>query len=291
MPLSIKDGRYLFRLSRPVNILLAEATYAFSAYVSAPGTTVFLRDDKFYVQAAVMAAVMAGGYWINDVFDQKIDRVNKPQKALVGTHISTKKTLTAYWIINLAALAATVWLPFKFRLLNFGAAATLFFYAAHLKRHALWGNLTIAVLTALPVVAGAMLWHFKAPHLWAAVFAFWVNFVREIVKDVEDLRGDLAFGVRTLPVRIGMQATKKFLYGAYALLLALLPVPAAFYFWRWQIWTAEYLAATTVLTLPLWIGCINDLRRATRPEDYGRQSRRLKWLMAAGLFSLFFLPV
>jgi 4-hydroxybenzoate polyprenyltransferase len=245
----------------------------------------------FYLQLIVTLTVMAGGYWVNDVFDFKIDRINKPKKTIVGNRLSAKKTLTAYWAINIFAAMLSFFLPYKFWLVNWGASIGLFFYAAYLKKYAVWGNLLVAVMTALPIVAGAMLYHFKPPHLWAAIFAFWVNFTREVVKDVEDVRGDLMHGLRTLPILLGFHTTKKFLLACYVVLTLHLPMPAVFYYF----WSGETIYLYMILILfsvfPLLILCLKELINAVNPSEYSKQSKLLKLMMMTGLISLFALPL
>ncbi len=291
MFLSRKDLFRFYVISRPRNIVIALAVFAFASYVSGLGTFKFIEDRRFYLQALTMAAIMAGGYWINDVFDHKIDRINKPEKTIVGRHISTKKTLTGYWAVNIFATVLTVFLPVKFWMINFGTMAALFVYAAYLKRYAVWGNLTIAVLTALPVITGAMLYHFKPVHLWAAVLAFWVNFIREIVKDVEDVRGDLTHGLQTLPIKIGLRSTKTFLFVNYFILFVHLSFPAFFYYYWDGVTVVSYLILTTVLVVPIWGICLKELIFAIKPADYKRQSKLLKFMMALGLICLLSLPI
>jgi 4-hydroxybenzoate polyprenyltransferase len=111
------------------------------------------------------------------------------------------------------------------------------------------------------------------------------------VKDVEDIKGDLVHGLQTLPVKIGLRSTKKFLVAAYVILLIHLPAPALFYYFWAELWVYNYLILALALLVPVWGLCVKSLIFAVKPVDYKRQSRLLKLMMALGLLILFTLPI
>jgi 4-hydroxybenzoate polyprenyltransferase len=282
---------YLVKLSRPVNLLLAASTFTWAAYFSALRSLSFAQEKNYWLELAMILLIMASGYWINDVFDQRIDQINKPHRTIVGSILSRKQTLTAYFIVASLSLVCTIWfLPFKFWLLNFFAVGVLFFYTSHLKRHSVIGNLAIATLTGLIVLAGGLLLHLKIVHLWGGVFAFTINLLREITKDIEDIEGDITYGVRTLPALIGISATQKLMAWGYLLQGILQFVFFILYSIQYNIWEFTFLGMQLFLvTLPLFYNFLL-IQSAKGSIDFRRQSQVLKWLMVSGMLSFLFLP-
>lgn len=291
MKLSWQDFRSFWLLARPLNLGIAWITLVLSAYLSAIGHWFFWTDANFWFEGLALLAAMVGGYYINDVYDFRIDQVNKPDRALVGSRISRKKVLTAYLVSVAVSLLATVTLPWKFWIVNASALGVLYLYAAYFKRYAVIGNVLVAALTALVVLAGALLYHLKMPLFWGMVFAFEITFVREVCKDVEDMKGDLRFGLQTLPIVIGIGRTRQVLQLSYGILLISTWLPTAFHLVVEGISLERYFIVSLILVqLPL-LYCQLLLRGATRPEQFGQQSQMLKLIMAGGLVSLLFLPL
>lgn len=291
MSSTLRDAGYFLRLSRPLNLLIAAVTFSLAAYISALNSWIFWQNRLYWQELGLIMVIMATGYWINDVYDHRIDRVNKPQRTWISTHISAKKVITGYLVATFCVLVATLFLPPKYMLLNGGAVVALLLYARYLKRAAIVGNLMVATLSALVVLAGALLYHLKLPLLWGMIFAFGVSLIREVVKDVEDLRGDMQHGLRTFPILMGIGATKRLLAVFYLLFLAAVLLPYFIYpYTRYAVWPLPYLLYTLGAVVPVLLWGMLLLGRARRPTDFGRQSRLLKLLMALGLGGILLLP-
>jgi len=284
--LRLRDLWSLWLLSRPLNLLIGGLTLALSAYLSDRAAWRFLIDELFWSEAGLTLLIMAGGYWLNDVFDYKIDRINRPERTLVGRLISRKKVLAVYAVLMGGVLAAGLALPFKFQLVNSAAILTLAVYAGWFKRRAVVGNVLIAGLAALVVFTGGLFYHLTWAIFWGMVFAFYSTLLREMVKDVEDIQGDLRYGLRTLPILIGLRASKRVLFPMYSGLVVLCWVPA-FEVWRnTGTWPVGYLLISIpFVQVPLVVG-MRALWRALRPSAYRYQSLLLKGVMVSGLVSL-----
>ncbi|MBX3102499.1 MAG: UbiA family prenyltransferase [Bacteroidetes bacterium] len=289
--LTPRDIGYLWRLSRPLNLGIGALTFGLSAYISGLHSWGFLQDALFWAELTLLVGIMAGGYWINDVYDRRIDLVNKPGKTLISTHISAKKVLTCYWVAFLVLGTASLFLPLKFLLLNLGALMALHTYARVLKRRAILGNVLIAILAGLVVLAGALLYHLKLALLWGIGFAILTTLIREIVKDVEDMRGDMQHGLRTFPILMGISASKRLLGIFYTLLLAACLAPLPLHYRLNGIWLWPYLLYHTLGVIPLIVWARIRLSWARQPHDFGKQSQLLKLIMLLGLFSLLLLPI
>jgi 4-hydroxybenzoate polyprenyltransferase len=283
--LTSKDLYYFVRIARPNNLGIALLTYGAAAYVSARWQWHFAADPRFWLEGLLIILIMATGYWVNDVYDFKIDRVNKPSRTYVGAYLSRKKVLTAYFaVLGFIALASLL-LPFKFLLLNYPAMGALYVYARFYKRAAVVGNLIIASLTSAVILAGGFLYYLKMPQAWMMAFAFLITFIREVTKDVEDIRGDLQFGLRTLPILVGIRNTKRLLAVSYVAMLAACNLPLVVqYGWNHTLnlpyLTASLLGVQLPLLYNVWL-----LAKAYKPADFGRQSALLKIYMLTGLLS------
>lgn len=284
-----RDAGLLVRMTRPANVAIALATFTVAGYLSYRGSLALWADPWFWAEAGLLVLIMASGYWVNDVYDFRIDRINRPERAWVGAAISTKKVLTVYFGVVFVCAVASALLPLKYLLLNLGALLGLGLYARYLKRTPLWGNLVIASLTAFVVLAGALLHLLRLPLLWMIGFAFLATLVREVVKDAEDLRGDLRYGLKTLPATVGLRATGRWVALGYGLLLLAVWVPAATALARGAAVPWGYLAVVgTTVQLPVVVGLVR-LRRAARPTDYRWHSGLLKAILPGGLLALLML--
>lgn len=292
----------------PNLIIIALTLYAFRYFVTGPyygmSGTVYQMDSLAYGTMVIVTMLIAvAGYVINDYNDMGIDRVNRPDRPSVnGTYSpgQLKMTAVSLSILSLAGMAG-----FSFRLhtalplLPFTLALiTVWLYASYLKRSFLWGNLSVAFMSSLTL---GMAWLFEWYLLNRAgiklyeikpitqitggiiVFAFVLSLMREIIKDAEDMEGDSAFQCKSLPLVIGIKATRKLLLIVTAVLLILLvlaqihlnnmnfPMVIA-----WLLITVEIPALLLMFLL----------FRAKTKKDFHRLSTFVKWMMVGGISSM-----
>ncbi|MGC4056993.1 MAG: geranylgeranylglycerol-phosphate geranylgeranyltransferase [Chitinophagaceae bacterium] len=249
--------------------------------------------------------IAAAGYIINDYFDIKIDAINRPQKAILDRVIDRRQAIIAHSVLNVLALVlagAVAWSAGKWYWLFVQLFSTvlLFFYSSHFKRLYVIGNVVVALLTALTIftlfIYEPGLWYFVsqppmlrkgdaelANPIWVlgiyTGFAFVLTWMREIVKDMEDHIGDAAEGCVTMPIKLGLKRTARFIQ--LISLAAIIPLVIA------SVKVQGVLGIYTffVLTLPLtaWVLLLN--RRAST-QHYHRMSRYLKVIMVSGIGSL-----
>lgn len=239
----------------------------------------------------VTLMAMAGGYWVNDVFDFKIDQINKPKKVIVGFYLSSKKVLTVYFVVQIICLLISgIFLPW-FVALHVGVALLLLFvYAWFLKRISVAGNLVISTLTTMVVLIAMALFSVKVALIWLSVFAFEVTFIREVIKDMEDIRGDLRFKLKTLPIQAGLRTTRKIVaLGIFLFIFSCwLPLLSSLYFNK-PI-SFEYLLISLLLVqIPSILG-LALMRQGKRPKDYRLPGNIFKWVIGGGVISILFLP-
>lgn len=284
------DLIHFFNLSRPFNVLITLLAFGLSAFIALGKNWLFLEDPRFWYGCVCLTVISATGYWVNDAFDFKIDRVNRPGRTIVNAHLSVKKVLTAYFpAVALVLLFSFFTLDIALTALNAGAAFLLFAYAALLKRTTVIGNIVIASLTALVVYYAAVMYAPRMALIWTIVFAFEVTFIREVVKDVEDIRGDLQFKLQTLPIRIGISKTKQVILISYILFILSCFGPFVAEYLTLKAWNFTYLGASFALVQLPALLLARNLQKAETSEDFGRQSSYLKYLIFLGMVSVLFL--
>ena len=233
-------------------------------------------------------AVAAAGYIINDYYDVKIDAINRPDRLVIGRVVNRRKAMLAHVVLSGAGVLLAGWLHPVLGFVTLGTALLLWGYAARFKRVALAGNASIATLTAALVLlpelqlqlarqeANSVVWPY-------ALAAFLLTMVREIVKDVEDMRGDAQHGCRTLPLVVGVARTK-WVTGFFLACLALLTLGATgrlLVSGHWPLGTWLLL----LVLLPM-AQLTRLLIRADRRRHFHHLSAWCKAIMLAGVLSM-----
>ena len=251
----------------------------------------------------VLATVLltAGGYVINDYFDIRTDLINKG-KAIVGTKISRRKAMMWHNILNLLGVIIGFYISWRAGFTMMGVifllvSGLLYFYSASYKRQFLIGNIIVAVLTAMvPMLVVLYEWpalfsyysvhSIEIPHLnfifyWVAgfaLFAFMTTLTREIIKDIEDFEGDVAYGRNTVPVIIGVLSTR--VVSVCMIVVTIFLMYLTWYFFINDIITLIYISATIVVPLLL---AIFRLITGTNKKHLHLASGILKLVMLTGI--------
>ncbi len=259
---------------------------------------------------AVMASAAAGNV-INDIADIEIDRINKPHKLIVGSKIAVKKARNGYFALVSVAVLAAMLLSFLSKNLNLFILISmgnglLWFYAQRYKRQLIIGNLVIATFGAtLVFVAGFfdLFFLMEQPILWAkattvmpmileivgvyAVFAFLVSLIRELVKDMQDVKGDTKVGCRNIPIVLGNSVS---IFIVWVLQLILLAVVG---WWQFVLFRDGALAAFGFLFITDMLILLSGLQLIGSPKkrDFGIVSVLLKLVMLTGILSILFISL
>jgi len=278
--LSLKEKyRLSVHLLRPVNLVLLAVTQFIA------GAFLIKTDHYFTLFLLILSTcfITAAGYIINDYYDIKIDLVNKPEKVVVGRYLSRRAAIAAHAIFNIVGCFIGFYIYWKLGVLYMIVSFALWLYSRKLKSLPFLGNFIVAALTGLSVYLPAIVFPGNNNLALAyALFAFLISFIREVIKDVEDLKGDEAFHRRTLPIVLGVRTVKLILYAIIALLLGdvlLLAEHQGGYFIIYFI---------TLVTLPsLWL--VKCLFGADETKDFTYLSRLCKLIMFTGVLSMLFI--
>lgn len=224
--------------------------------------------------------IAASGYIINDYYDIKIDLVNKPHRVVIGRYIKRRWAMVINQIFNVAGLLLGLLVGKKVFLVNLLAVFCLWLYSNQLKRLPFWGNLMIAILTGFSLLVLAVHYPGHQREVWIyAIFSFEITLIREIIKDMEDLKGDEKHGCKTLPIIWGIARTKLLLYGLIAIFTALLFILAT------QLPHSRIGYVFMALMLPLAF-LTYRLVYADKSKDFAFLSDACKILMILGVLSM-----
>ena len=196
-------------------VIIAVTQYLTAIFLASPGDNLrsVVLDKGLFLLVLSTVFIAGAGYIINDYYDVKIDFVNKPKRVVVGKTLSRRWVVIGHLVLNIAAIGIGFYLSTTIGIINLIAAFSLWIYSNQLKRLPFIGNLIIGGLTGLTVLVVGQYFSERAYLILCyAVFAGFITLVREIIKDMEDLKGDERFGCKTLPIVWGIPNTKKFIY-------------------------------------------------------------------------------
>lgn len=308
----MKLTRAFFKLIRLPNLVYIFLTqYLLQYCVVIPifaryGITPTLSHGLFFLLSLSTVLIAAAGYIINDYFDINIDQVNKPERVIIDRIISRRWAIFFHTLLNVVGVALGFLVAWEigYPLLGFTqifCSGLLWFYSTSYKRQLLIGNIVISLLTALTVMVVGFyepklyrevnLLNARADYqlLWImlsyAAFAFFISMVREIVKDLEDIKGDGRLGCRTMPIVYGINASRDVAMVLSWLLIAMIViVEVVIYRMGWYV-TILYLLA--MVQLPLYF-VIRKLAHASRSEEFHKISSLVKLIMLTGILSMAF---
>lgn len=209
------------KIIRLNNLVLVAFVQLLTAYFLI-GTTreglPILQDWNLYLIIVSTVILTASGYMINDYYDVKIDYVNRPNEVVIGKGMKRRMVMILHTFMNFFGIMLGYLVHPRIGVINLFAAFLLWLYSNSLKRLPFIGNLTVAGLTGLSVwVIGYYYQTAQMLILTYAIFAFFINLIREIIKDIEDRHGDRKHGCRTLPIVVGFRNTKKIIFSVAAL--------------------------------------------------------------------------
>jgi len=255
---------------------------------------IFLREGdclqfdgwrKFLLLTLSTNLIAAAGYIINDYYDIKIDVINKPNSIIVNRFIASRKAILLHTVLNIIGVAIGFYLSIWVGVIDIVVSFLLWQYSVTYKYLLLVGNLTIAALMAVSLVVTWIVFPDVFPKWIAAYagFAFVTGLIREIIKDVEDMKGDEAYECKTVPIVFGIHKTKVLL-NRLLFILGVLLVSAV-----------TYLVITGRFVLPLYLTSVVGvaliiyyiiLKRADTKSDFTKLSGGMKLIMLFGILAM-----
>lgn len=272
------------KLVRYPNLLIMGATQVLCA-VWLPLGDYSLQNIGLWLTVLATLCIGAGGYIINDIFDMNADVVNKPNKVFITPE--NKNTFgLVYYGLSVAGILLGLLAHWLVGLLCLAMVVLLYFYSYKHKKTVFWGNLSVAIMSAvvlliiIPVVPNIH----KGLVIVYAAFAFFTTLVREAAKDIEDMDGDQSAGYLTLPVAKGSSVAKKLVLAETVLLLSCILGYAVWCLIHLKIWAFFYLIILTALPT---IGLLLLVHWAKEKEHYTQASLLSKLIMLSGILSMY----
>lgn len=295
------------RLIRLPNLLLIIVTQLLIKYAlfETFGIATTFSNFGFFLLCFSTVCIAAAGNVINDIYDVETDRINKPRKAVVGTKIPEKTAYNFYIILTITGVGIGFYLSNLIEKPGFSAifiiiSALLYLYATYLKQLLLVGNLVISGLVSMVIIIMGLYELLPAitPQnqqtqsiifsilLDYAFFAFLINWLREMIKDQEDITGDYNTGRNSLPILVGKERANRIIF-----LVGLIPLAAVIYYMYEYLFHNIFavLYALFLIVGPLLFFLAN-LWTAKSKRHFRQLSLILKLIMIFGLLSIGLYP-
>ena len=296
--------KYL-KLIRYQNLLLLALMQLIFRYGFLKFQNIFLSLADWQYGLLVLSTVLiaAAGYIINDILDQETDSDNRPESTIVGKLISEKAAYNLYFILNITGVGIGYYLANVIHKPSFAGvfiivSATLYMYATNLKQMLLIGNIIVALLLSFSVIIIGLFDLLPATYegnqtemrvmfsilIDYAIFAFIINLIREIVKDMEDYTGDYNHGMSTLPIVIGIPKTSKII-GVLSIIATLILL----WYINSNLMSSKLYYAVIyglIFVVAPMIFFVVKIWNAKTKEEFRLLSTVLKWIIFFGILSI-----
>ncbi|MDR3611309.1 MAG: geranylgeranylglycerol-phosphate geranylgeranyltransferase [Ignavibacteriaceae bacterium] len=266
-------------LIRPLNFLITFLTVIVAAVICYKGDISLL---KVLLAALTASLTLSAGNIINDIFDIKGDKINHPERPLPSGIISVNSALIYYFILTVISISLSLFISNLNLIINLLAVLLLLLYSFSIKKYILWGNILVAFLTGLVFIYGGISVNNFTHSLIPAFFAFLINLIREIVKDMEDSEGDFAVGLTTIYSEFGLEGVRKIILVLSLLLILLSVVPYVL-----GIYSRYYFIVILVMFIPLMIYFLVSIGFDVSKKNLNKLSIILKLDMVFGLIALY----
>jgi len=295
---------HFLKLIRWQNLLLIGLTQVlikFALFDAGFGVQITLNWFGFSMLVIATLCIAAAGYIINDIHDIETDSINDADHVIIGQHISEKTAYNLYIILNIIGVGLGFYLSNLIGKSGFAAvfviiSALLYIYASYLKQMTLVGNVVVSLLVAMSIIIVGVFELLPAITeqnqptqvtvfkilLDFALFAFLINFIREIVKDIEDIDGDFNAEMKTLPIVIGRERAGKVVF-----VLSFIPVAAVVYYMVTFLYTQQEAIGYFLIFIvaPLLYFSFKSFSAYTKKE-WHHLATVLKVVMLFGVLSL-----
>ena len=278
----------LFSVVRGYNILVITlAQYLASIYILAPDWPLHqvVLDLNLFLIVTASALVIASGYIINNFYDAEKDLINKPTKSMLDRLVSQRFKLTTYFILNFLAVFAASYISFRAVFFFSAYIFGIWIYSHKLKRIPLVGNLVSATLAISPFFVVFVYYkNFETVIFVHALFLFLLILAREMIKDLENMVGDMAQNYRTIPIIFGPKISKVII----TFLILLTWVPA---FLLINSFDVGYMHIYFIACILLLILFIILLWKSSGKKHYVWLHNILKFIIVSGVFSILLIDV
>jgi 4-hydroxybenzoate polyprenyltransferase len=273
----------MFSVVRGYNILIVViAQYLTSIFIFAhhlPLRKVVL-DLNLFMLVLASSFTSAAGYIINNFYDSEKDLINRPQKSMLDRLVGQNTKLSFYFVLNFLAVILSSYVSFRAVIFFSVYVFAIWFYSHKLKKMTFIGNLTSAILTITPFFIVFIYYkNFEHVIFVHAMFLFLIISMRELTKDLENIKGDLLLNYQTIPIVYGEQTSKYML----TILVLLTIVPTYLLLFHFQIGKMNYFYYLSVILLLLFLVL---LWKSNSKPHYLLLHNILKFIIVVGAISI-----
>lgn len=296
-----------FKLIRVENLLIIAVTQICMKYLVFAPLNEYSKFTPTLFTISLLSTILiaAAGYIINDYFDVKTDKINRPETVVIDVTIKRRWAMILHIILNAIGLILGFYLALRchnLKLVSFQIISILllWFYSTHFKKQLLVGNIVVSLLTAtIPLMPMVYDYYLMRPIdpivsfligdfiqtlviiiLGYSAFAFLTSFAREVIKDMEDYKGDIQTGGKTMPIVWGIITSKVVTFFIIIITIGLLFLASYKFYKEQQFIGVYYILGVTVL--PLILLMIQTIRAKTS-KDFKVASLLLKFIMVVGI--------
>ncbi|UII74637.1 geranylgeranylglycerol-phosphate geranylgeranyltransferase [Flagellimonas sp. HMM57] len=278
----------LFSVVRGYNILMITlAQYLASIYILSPDLPLrqVVFDINLFLIVTASALAIAGGYIINNFYDAEKDLINKPTKSMLDRLVSQRFKLTTYFILNFLAAVAASYISFRAVFFFSAYIFGIWLYSHKLKRIPFIGNLVSASLAIAPFFVVFVYYaNFQTVIFVHALFLFLLILAREMIKDLENMAGDMAQNYKTIPIIYGVRISKLMIGSLIVMTL----IPSLLLINTFDVGYMYLFFFACILLLGLFIIL---LWKANGKKHYVWLHNILKFIIVAGVFSILLIDV
>lgn len=272
-----------FSVIRGYNIfVIVLAQYLAAIFILSPEIRALdvILDYQLFILVLASSLTIASGYIINNFYDAKKDLINRPRKVMIDRLVSQQTKLKVYFTINFIVALIAGFVSWRATVFFSVYIFLIWFYSHKLKKYPIIGNITASVLAVLPFF-GILLYYKNFYHVIFAhaVFLYLLILIRELIKDLENIEGDLASNYRTIPVLFGEKTAKNII--SVLTVLTIVPV-----YYLVDVFNVGYMDIYFYLSLLVLLLFLLKLGKAKTKPEYLRLHFLLKFIIVAGVFCI-----
>ena len=273
----------MFVVVRGFNLaMIVVAQYVTAIFIMAPNQSLseVLLDRTLFALILASVAAIASGYIINNFYDSEKDSINRPQQVSVEKMVSQNTKLILYFILNISVIIAASYVSFRAVLFFSVYIFAIWFYSHKIKKRPVVGNLTSAILTITPFFAIFLYYkNFSSSIFVFGFYLFLVLSMRELIKDLQNLKGDLLQNYKTIPVVYGEKYAK-------LMIIVLVVCNVSVTIFLLKSYALERMDYFFYTSISLLFVVLLLLPKAQSRQQYSRIHILLKLLVLLGVFSI-----
>lgn len=266
------------QITRPVNFAITFLSVIVAAAICVNGE---YQVYKIILAAFSASLTLSTGNIINDILDIETDKVSHPERPLTAGKITISQAKTEYVLLTFIALLLSFFINPPAFVIAISATVLLFLYSYYLKKIPILGNISISLLTGLVFIYGGVAVNNPLSAIIPAVFAFLINLIREVIKDMQDVEGDLKQGVITFPGKFGFNSSKLLVAELTVVLILVTLYP-----FITRLYNIEFFILIMAVVNPLLVYNLKILFKDSSLSNLKKISNILKLNMFIGLIAI-----